>query len=201
MSSLARQIGNELANMVDGARRSLVQIGAGRRRGGAGTIWHSDGLVLSNAHVAEQGPVEITLADGRTLPARLLARDNKLDLAALAVNASELPTIALGESRRLRPGQLVLALGHPWGTVGSATAGVVIGTGAQWPDIPPSKREWIVAGLGLRPGNSGGPLLNAHGQLVGINTMITGPEVGAAVPVHVVKAFLHEGLGSKGAAA
>ena len=84
--------------------------------------------------------------------------------------------------------------------MGAATAGVVIGMGSHWPDVPASRREWIVAALNLRPGNSGGPLVDVHGRLVGINTMITGPQVGMAVPVHVVKAFLRDALGSRKAA-
>jgi serine protease Do len=92
---------------------------------------------------------------------------------------------------------LVVALGHPWGVVGAAAAGVVIGIGSWWPEAPKAGREWIVAGMRLRPGNSGGPLLDAEGQLVGMNTMISGPEVGMAVPVHVVKRFLHKALGNR----
>ena len=130
----------------------------------------------------------------------MLARDADLDIAALSVTADGLPTIAIGESRQLRAGQLVLALGHPLGVVATATVGVVVGIGSQWPELPKSSQEWIVVDLKLRPGNSGGPLVDAHGRLVGINTMITGPEVGLAVPVHVVKAFLREALDAQRAA-
>ena len=200
MPDLARQLDDEMADVVESVRGSLVQISADGRGGGAGTIWHPEGLILSNAHVAHRSPLQVTLADGRTLPARVLARDSNIDVAALAVDARDLPTISLGESRRLRPGQLVLALGHPWGAVGAASAGVVIGTGYQLPDLSRSKREWIVASLNLRPGNSGGPLVDVRGHLVGINTMITGPQVGMAVPVHMVKAFLRDALGSRRAA-
>ena len=90
-----------------------------------------------------------------------------------------------------------MAVGHPWGVVGAATAGVVIGVGQHWPEGTGSEREWIGVNLNLRPGNSGGPLIDSQGRLVGINTVMTGPEVGLAVPVHVVKAFLVEALGSR----
>jgi S1-C subfamily serine protease len=89
-----------------------------------------------------------------------------------------------------------MALGHPWGVSGAATAGVVIGVGNDLPEMPWSDREWIAVGLHLRPGHSGGPLVDAQGRLVGINTMMTGLEVGMAVPVHVVKAFLKQALTS-----
>ena len=92
-------------------------------------------------------------------------------------------------------------MGHPWGVRSAATAGVVIGLGTQWPDTPHDGRELIAVNLPLRPGNSGGPLIDVHGRLVGINTMLTGPEVGLAVPVHVAKAFLKEAVGSRMAAA
>ena len=114
----------------------------------------------------------------------------------LALDATGLPTVALGESRQLRPGQWVIALGHPSGIRGAVTAGVVIGVGTGLPEAPNLPREWTATNLPLRPGNSGGPLVGARGRLVGINTMITGPEVGLAVPVHAVKAFLRESLGS-----
>ena len=143
---------------------------------------------------------DVLLSDGRSLPARVLARSDTLDLAALGVDAKDLPVMEPGESRLLRPGQPVIALGHPWGVVGAAAAGVVIGVGRDWLERTASHREWIGVSLNLRPGNSGGPLIDAQGRLVGINTVMTGPEVGLAVPVHVVKAFLVEALGSRQAA-
>jgi S1-C subfamily serine protease len=88
----------------------------------------------------------------------------------------------------------VLAVGHPWGVPGAVTGGVVINTGPP-PEI--SRRgELIQVGLHLRPGHSGGPLVDVRGRLVGINTMIAGPEVGLVIPVHVVKNFLRETLGA-----
>ena len=189
-----------LERVLEAVRPSLVQVKDGRGGGGAGTVWHPDGLVLTNAHVVAGGPVTVTFTDGRTLPARLLARDTALDLAALSVEDTGLPTIALGESRGLRPGQLVMALGHPHGLVGAATAGVVIGMGPSGEDREGSLNDWVSTDLHLRPGYSGGPLVDARGRLVGINFMMNGPDVGMAVPVHVVKAFLRRSLGSAQAA-
>ncbi len=193
MSDLLQQLNAEMATIVEGVWHSMVHIHNGRGGAGAGTVWHPDGLILTNAHVAGRRSLKVTLSDGRTLPARLLAYDATHDLAALAVDAIGLPAIELGDSRQLQPGQWVLALGHPWGVPGAVTAGVVIGVGPL-PEIATPQRELIHLGLHLRPGHSGGPLVDVRGRLVGINTMMAGPDVGVAVPVHVVKAFLHQAL-------
>ncbi|MCP4541003.1 MAG: trypsin-like serine protease [Chloroflexi bacterium] len=195
MSNLLQQLNLDMSFVVDQVQNSLVQITNGRHGAGAGTIWHSDGLILTNAHVVGRHSLKVTLPDGRTLPARLLAHDESLDLAALSVDAADLPTIVLGDSRQIQPGQWVLALGHPWGVTGAVTAGIVINVGPP-PEIPRTQQNLIQVGLHLRPGHSGGPLVDVRGQLVGINTMIAGPDVGLAIPVHVVKNFLHQSLNS-----
>jgi S1-C subfamily serine protease len=197
LSELLQQLNVELSTVIDRIRPSLVEIKNGRGGFGAGTIWHPDGLIVTNAHVAgaERRRLEVALADGRTLPARLLAHDTSLDLAALKVDAAGLPAIELGRSMRLQPGQWVLAMGHPWGVPSAATAGVVIGVGPHPEGILP-QRELIQVNLPLRPGHSGGPLVDARSRLVGVNTMMNGPEVGLAVPVHEAKRFLRQALGS-----
>lgn len=199
MSELLQQLNLEMSSVVDDVRRSLVQITNGRRGAGAGTIWHSDGLIVTNAHVVGHRSLKVSLPDGRTLPARVLAHDATRDLAALAVDASDLPTIELGKSEELQPGQWVLALGHPWGVAGAVTAGVIINVGPP-PEIQVPHGELIQVGLHLRPGHSGGPLVDVHGRLVGINTMMNGPNVGLAVPVHVVKGFLQRAWRERGLA-
>lgn len=136
------------------------------------------------------------MPDGRRLPARLLASDPDRDLAALSVDATDLPTIEIGDSRQVRPGQWVMAVGHPWGIQGSVTSGVVIGSGDALPEMRPG-RDWIALSLHMRPGHSGGPLVDSQARLIGINTMITGPDVGFAIPVQTVKLFLKEALGSR----
>jgi serine protease Do len=231
------QVDEELAQMVTRVRKSLVGISNGRQGHGAGTIWHSDGLIITNAHVVQKRsptvllPNELgTLNQTRKLPARVLAHEPALDIAVLVVEASGLPSIELGESTGLRPGHWVMALGHPWGVQGAVTAGVVIGVGDDWHELPrlaprsgaapvrsrmsrraardprnealwdggaPVPGQWIVASLKVRPGHSGGPLVDVRGRLVGINTMMAGPGVGVAVPVHVVKAYLKEMLGRR----
>jgi serine protease Do len=214
VGSLAlQQLDEEMVAVVDRVRRCLVAISNGHRGHGAGTLWHPDGLVITNAHVVHGRAPQVTLATGQTLPARLLADSDALDLAALKIEASGLPTVELGDSTRLRAGEWVMALGHPWGVAGAVSGGVVIGMGAEWPELPrprPVPRglssrprrgrietpggEWLVASLQLRPGHSGGPMIDAHGRLVGINTLMAGPGVGVAVPVHVVKRFLQQAL-------
>lgn len=182
---------------------------------GAGTIWHADGLIITNAHVVvrdgqrfrrgwgrrtAQSELRVTLVDGRDFAARVLGADEESDLAALVIDAEDLPTIEVGTSKDVRAGQWVTALGHPWGVHGAATSGVVIGAGKNLPDMPLADREWIALGLHLRPGHSGGPLLDSDGRLIGINTMITGPDVGFAVPVDRVKAFLRDVMEQQGQA-
>lgn len=191
MSTLLQQLNLEMSATVENIRRSLVKISNGRNGAGAGTLWHPDGLIITNAHVVRRGHISVTLPDGRTLPARCLAFDDKRDVAALAIDASGLPTIELGNSKQLQPGDWVLALGHPWGVSGAVTAGMVIDVG-QPLEISTFKNEMIQIGLHLRPGHSGGPLVDADGRLVGINTMMAGPNVGLAVPIHVIKDFLHQ---------
>ncbi len=131
---------------------------------------------------------------GACCPARCSPFDPARDLAALSVLAEDLPTIELGSSRSLRAGDWVLAVGHPWGVHGAVTGGVVIGSGPHLPELPPDGRDWIAISAHLRPGHSGGPLVDVNGRLVGINTMIAGPDVGFAVPLHVVTTFLKEKL-------
>ena len=150
--------------------------------------------MLTNAHVVGRGPARVTTRDGRELEARVLALDPRTDLAAISVKTEGLRVLELGDSTQVRPGQVVLALGHPWGVAGAATVGVLIGVGHDMPEAPDPSREWLAASLKLRPGNSGGPLVDVHGRVLGINTMMAGPLIGMAVPVHVVKAFLREAL-------
>jgi len=191
------ELNSDLEEIVTRVRRSLVHVHNGRRGAGSGTIWHADGLIVTNAHVVGHGPIKVELPDGRTFPAQILARDVEQDLAALrleGIGLADLPTIQLGDSRMLRPGEWVVALGYPWGVEGAATAGIVIGMSARQPETPGNGRDWISLSLHLRPGHSGGPLVDAQGRLVGINTMINGPDVGVAIPTHVAIAFLKGAL-------
>ena len=154
--ALADRLNADVAGVVAAVGRSLVQVRDRRNGVGSGVIVHSDGLVITNAHVVCKGPLDISLPDGSNVQARLLALDKERDLAALAADATGLTPINLGDSSRLRVGEWVLALGHPWGVTGAAAAGIVIGTESERTESPGTGREWIAVGIALRPGNSGG---------------------------------------------
>ncbi len=218
MSALLEQLNEGMGDVVDRVGQSLVRVSAGGKGFGSGAVWHSGGsqaLIITNAHMVSgasgvrnvDNGLTLTLADGSTHSARLLAQNTGQDLAALSIDleggtpgdAGVLTPVVLGDSRSLEPGHWVIALGHPWGVAGAAVGGAVIGWGADLPEFgsEDGAREWIAAGLSLRPGHSGGPLVDAQGRLVGICTMMAGPQVGMAVPVHTAKDFLKRELGTK----
>jgi serine protease Do len=192
--NLLQQLSQEMTDVVGATRRSLVQVTNGRAGNGSGSgiVWRSDGLIITNAHVVRNKQVSVSLPDGRKLPARVLAHDPERDVAALKVEANDLRPIELGDSENLKPGEWAFAVGHPFGVEGAATAGVIIGSGGNLPEQ--RGREWVMVNLRLRPGNSGGPLVDVQGRLIGVNTIMTGAESGGAVPVHVVQRFLAERL-------
>lgn len=193
-TTVLQSFSDALATLANGTRRSLVQVRNGSMGIGAGTIWHSEGLIVTNAHVARQDRVSVVLPDGHELEADVVARDREQDLAVLVANATNLAAIELGDSRKLEAGQWVMAMGHPFGIVGSASAGVVIGMSKHWQEALPANREWLVVNLQLRPGHSGGPLVDTQGRLLGINTLMNGLDVGVAIPVHVARRFVAEAL-------
>lgn len=197
MNELLLQFSTGIASVGERVLPAVVQIRNGRTGAGTGTIWHSDGLLVTNAHVVmartvSQQSLTVQLADGREFTPRLVAADPERDLAVLQIDAHDLPTVELGSSQQLLPGQMVFAFGFPWGVAGGATSGVVIGVGAQLGDLVSTHNEWVAASLHLRPGHSGGPMVDAAGRLIGINTLMNGPDVGVAVPVDVAKRFVKE---------
>lgn len=130
------------------------------------------------------------LQEGRRLPAAVAFRDPRRDLAALRVPAQGLAPATFGDSTRLRVGELVLAVGNPLGLRGAATVGVVSGLGRRF-GLPGRRgQEVIQADVALAPGNSGGPLLDVQGRVVGINALILSPGMALAVPSHVAQAFV-----------
>jgi serine protease Do len=165
-------------------RRSTVQIhpNGGQGGQGSGVIWPA-GLILTNAHVARAPEAAIELWDGRRFPASVTARDPRRDLAALRIDgAPPLEAATPGDSTVLRPGELVIAIGNPFGFAGALSTGVVHSIG----------RQWIYADVRLAPGNSGGPLADASGRVVGINTAIVNG-LGAAIPSAAVLDFVRNG--------
>lgn len=196
MATLWERLNESAADVVERVHKSVVLIRTGENSVGAGTIWHSDGLIITSAHVVVgkhvRDKLDIVLHNGETFSAQVIAHDSERDIAALNINATNLPTIQPGKSSDVLPGQWLMALGHPWGVPDVLVAGVVIGTGNQLPEA--DGRDWIAVDMKMRPGHSGGPLFDDTGRLVGINTMIRGPEVSFAVPVDAVTAFLKEAL-------
>lgn len=190
--ALARE-GEQLASAL---RAVLVGVRSASG-GGSGTIWGGDGLVVTNSHVVPGESAEVTLPGGRTLAARVAARDRAHDLAALRVDAHGLQAAPAGDSEAVRVGQLVFAVGNPWGLRGNLTAGVITGKGPASPENGVPLEAAIRADLRLSPGNSGGPLADAEGRVIGINAMIAGG-MAIAVPSNAVRRFLAGDLPGEG---
>jgi serine protease Do len=176
-------------------RRSTVQVfNSAARSQGSGIVWDAGGLILTAAHVARSPEPEIELWDGRRFHARVASRDPRRDLATLRVVAEDGDSPSLepatpGDSTTLRPGELVIAAGNPLGFAGALSTGVVHSIGA----LPGMGRQsWISADVQLAPGNSGGPLANAEGRVIGVNTAIL-HGLGVAVPVQAALDFLRRG--------
>ena len=177
-------MGASLGEVIEKLRRSTVQVRAHRNGSGSGVIWSAAGSIVTNAHVVEHagrtGAAEVELWDGRRLRAKITKKDRRRDLAMLQVEALELPAVSIGDSNALRTGEFVIAVGNPLGFTGAASTGVVH-------HLKPD--SWVVSQLRLAPGNSGGPLANARGEVVGINTMIGGG-LAFAIPSQAVVDFL-----------
>jgi serine protease Do len=182
----------DFGEVAESLRRSTVQVteGRGRRGGGSGVIWSSDGMIVTNAHVARSDRARVELWDGRTFEAEVTARDNRRDLASLKIRAQQLPAAAAGDSNSLRPGELVVAVGNPLGFIGALTTGVVHTVGAL---RGLGRQTWVQAAVRLAPGNSGGPLANAQGQVIGVNAMVVNGGLALAVPSNAVATFLKSG--------
>jgi serine protease Do len=177
-------------DIAERLRRSTVEVRLpGHRGGGSGVVWSASGLVLTNAHVARSPEAEVELWDGRRLAARLHSRDSRRDLALLRIAATDLEPATPGDSAALRPGELVMAVGSPLGFAGALSRGVVHSIG---PIAGMGTQAWVRADVRLAPGNSGGPLANASGCVIGINTAIVNG-LGVAVPSNAAAEFLAHG--------
>jgi serine protease Do len=180
---------NGFGEIAESLRRSTVMIHAGGRGNGSGVIWSSDGIIITNAHVAQKRQLRVQLWDSRELDATVIASDPARDIASIRVRATNLPAASIGNSSRLRPGELAIAIGNPLGFVGALTTGVIHTVGAV-PGLGPQK--WVQAGVRLAPGNSGGPLADAAGRVIGINTMVAW-KLALAIPSDAVVEFLAGG--------
>ena len=166
-----------------------------QRAGGSGVIISEDGYIVTNNHVVDgASKLKVKLNDGRTFDAKLIGTDSATDLALLKVEAKDLPTLPFGSSDALRLGEWVLAIGSPFDLQSTITAGIVSAKARQLGAIPNDFRieSFIQTDAAVNPGNSGGALVNTHGELVGINTLIksqTGSYVGYsfAIPETIVR--------------
>src|SRR5579884_2803773 len=161
---------------------------------GSGVIISPDGYIVTNNHVVDGATdIRVTTTDKRILPAKLIGRDKLTDLAVIKVNATDLPSVPLGDSTKLRPGQTVLAFGNPLGFRFTVTRGII--SALNRPNPSSNRRspgEFIQTDAAINPGNSGGPLVNARGEVVGINTFLVSQTgsfsgMGFAIPTQIVR--------------
>lgn len=172
------------AALADRLRNSAVQV-VNSAGGGSGVVWDARGTVVTNAHVLRRENTQVVDVNGRRLRARVSKIDRERDLAVLDTGANDLEPAVIGDSARLRTGQIVIAVGNPLGVTGAVAAGMIHTIGPL--DFAP-RRHWIQADIRLAPGNSGGILADAEGHVVGINTMIF-HGIGLAVPSNEVREF------------
>jgi len=169
-----------------------------RRSSGSGFLIRQDGYLITNEHVvADADLIQVKLGDGRRFTGRLVGKDERVDLALVKIEATGLPVAPLGDSNRLRVGEFVLALGHPFGLEQTVSFGIVSRKGMPLQVASPGF-DFIQTDAAVNPGNSGGPLVNMAGEVVGINSMAArNGTIGFAIPVNIVKGLLPQ-LASKG---
>ena len=168
--------------VAESLQRSTVNVRNGHHSAGSGMIWSHDGLIVTNAHVAPRRSARIELRDGRAFEGEVVNRDTRADLAALRIDARDLDAVTVRDSATLRVGEIVIAVGNPLGLSGSVSSGVVHG--------PPG--QWVSADVALAPGNSGGPLADAMGRVVGVNSMSVSGILAVAASSNAVRRFLGE---------
>ncbi len=177
--------------VAEALRRSTVEIRSGNRNyegNGSGAVIRPD-EIITNAHVVHGANLSVTSWEGKNVSGSVLRIDKRRDLALLSAPGLNAPASSLGDSDTLRPGTPLLAIGNPLGFVGAVSSGVVHAVGPIGMNAL-GGLSWIQADVRLAPGNSGGPLADFQGQIVGINTMIAFGGLAFAVPSRAVQVFL-----------
>ena len=200
----ARRVANDAP---DGARNPLFRRFFGEpgppsddkveKGTGSGFILTEDGRLVTNAHVvAGADSVQVTLKDGRILAGKVIGIDPVTDVAAVKINAKGLPTVVLGSSETLIPGQWAIAIGNPLGLDNTVTAGIISATGrsSSQVGVPDKRVNFIQTDAAINPGNSGGPLLNDRGEVIGINTAIRADAqgLGFAIPIETATRIVEQ---------
>ncbi|MEC4985168.1 MAG: HhoA/HhoB/HtrA family serine endopeptidase [Oscillatoria sp. PMC 1068.18] len=159
---------------------------------GSGFILSSDGSLITNAHVVEGADkVKVTLKDGQVFEGEVLGSDSVTDIAVIKINGRDLPTVELGKAENLTPGEWAIAIGNPLGLDNTVTVGIIsaLGRSSSQVGVPDKRVSFIQTDAAINPGNSGGPLLNAQGQVIGINTAIRADAqgLGFAIPIETAE--------------
>jgi S1-C subfamily serine protease len=187
-AAIGLDLSEAVADIVSRVKPAVVLIGQNGSHG-AGVIWRTDGIVVTNRHVLRGDRADVILDDGRRVTGIVAARHPSQDLAIVKIAVDDLPVVKIGDSSTVRPGQLAIAIGHPPGLRNAATLGVVVAAGQAATLEGPQTGDWLQTDVTLRPGNSGGPLIDTDGAVIGINTMVNG-RLSLSVPSATVERFV-----------